>query len=61
MDVGRHLGRIKGPYSKTAADNEAGMQMVNMLIRQIAWAVILILLGRAFMSLAVRKVVIQGG
>jgi len=39
----------------------AGGQMVNMLIRQMAWAVILILFGRLLMSLAVRKLTIQGG
>ncbi len=39
----------------------AGAQMVDMLTRQIAWVVILILSGRAFMSLAVRKIIIQGG
>jgi ABC-2 type transport system permease protein len=39
----------------------AGMQMADMLLRQIVWAAMLILLGRAFMSLAVRKVIIQGG
>ena len=39
----------------------AGGQMVNMLARQMVWGVILILMGRAFMSLCVRKLVIQGG
>ncbi len=39
----------------------AGGQMVSMLMRQMMWAIILVLLGRAFMSLAVRKVVVQGG
>jgi len=38
-----------------------GGQMLSMLARQIVWTAILILLGRAFMSLAVRKVIIQGG
>lgn len=38
-----------------------GGQMIDMLARQMAWVVILILLGRAFMHLAVRKVIIQGG
>ena len=39
----------------------AGGHMFSMLTRQIVWAVSLILAGRAFMSLAVRKVIIQGG
>ena len=38
-----------------------GGQMVSMLARQIVWAAILILMSRAFMTLAVRKVIIQGG
>jgi ABC-2 type transport system permease protein len=38
-----------------------GGQMVSMLARQIIWAAILILLSRAFMCLAVRKAIIQGG
>lgn len=38
-----------------------GGQMISMLVRQMVWMAILIMLGRAFMSLAVRKVVIQGG
>ncbi|MFC1714850.1 ABC transporter permease [Candidatus Poribacteria bacterium] len=38
-----------------------GAQMVTMLMRQVVWAVILIMLSRAFMSFAVRKLVIQGG
>jgi len=38
-----------------------GGQMISMLVRQVVWAATLILLGRAFMSLAVRKVIIQGG
>lgn len=38
-----------------------GGQMVSMLARQIIWAAILILLSRAFMYLAVRKAIIQGG
>ena len=39
----------------------AGGQMVSMLLRQIAWAVILLLFGRIFLYLAMRKVIIQGG
>jgi ABC-2 type transport system permease protein len=39
----------------------AGGQMMSMLLRQLSWAVILVLLGRYFMSRAVRKLVIQGG
>lgn len=38
-----------------------GGQMVTMLVRQVVWAVILIMLSRAFMTFAVRKLVIQGG
>ena len=38
-----------------------GGQMANMLLRQMVWTVTLILLGKAFFSLAVRKVIIQGG
>ena len=38
-----------------------GWYMVNMLVRQVFWAVILIMLSRAFMVFAVRKLVIQGG
>jgi len=39
----------------------AGGQMANMLVRQFAWAVILVMLGRILMSRAVRKLIIQGG
>ena len=39
----------------------AGGQMVSMLMRQVIWAAILIMLSRAFMGFAVRKLVIQGG
>ncbi len=39
----------------------AGWHMADMLIRQIVWAIILTMLSRAFMTLAVRKLVIQGG
>jgi ABC-2 type transport system permease protein len=38
-----------------------GGLMIDMLTRQIVWTAIMILLGKALMSLAVRKVVIQGG
>ena len=38
-----------------------GEHMVTMLTRQMIWAVIFILLSRAFMSFATRKLVIQGG
>jgi len=38
-----------------------GGQMVSMLVRQMAWAVFLLMLGRFLMSRAVRKLVIQGG
>jgi ABC-2 type transport system permease protein len=38
-----------------------GGHMVDMLARQIIWTVILILVDKMLMSLAVRKVVIQGG
>lgn len=39
----------------------AGWHMADMLIRQIVWAIILTMLSRVFMTLAVRKLVIQGG
>ena len=39
----------------------AGGEMVSMLARQMIWAVILVLMSRAFMSFATRKLVIQGG
>ncbi len=39
----------------------AGGQMISMLVRQVLWSIVLILMGRALMSLAVRKVIIQGG
>jgi len=39
----------------------AGVKMLSMLLRQFAWAVILILFGKALMSLAMRKLIIQGG
>jgi ABC-2 type transport system permease protein len=38
-----------------------GGHMLSMLVRQVVWTGILTLMGRAFMSLAVRKVIIQGG
>jgi len=38
-----------------------GIHILNMLIRQVIWTFILIIIGRIFMSLAIRKVVIQGG
>ena len=38
-----------------------GWHMASMLMRQIVWTIILIVLSRAFMALAVRKLVIQGG
>ncbi|MBD3184114.1 ABC transporter permease, partial [Candidatus Poribacteria bacterium] len=38
-----------------------GMVMMNMLIRQVGWTIILIVTGKILMSMAVRKLVIQGG
>lgn len=38
-----------------------GGKLLSMMIRQVMWAATLIILGRIFISLAVRKVVIQGG
>jgi ABC-2 type transport system permease protein len=38
-----------------------GLKMINMLARQIIWAVILLSLGRLFMSFSIRKLIIQGG
>jgi len=39
----------------------AGWLMVDMLVRQIVWAVILMLLGRTLLFFAMRKITIQGG
>ena len=39
----------------------AGQQMTTMLARQTFWAIILLLISRALMAFATRKLVIQGG
>ncbi len=38
-----------------------GITMLSMLLRQFAWVIILLLLGKAIMHLAMRKLIIQGG
>ncbi|HGJ64675.1 TPA: hypothetical protein ENS27_04715 [bacterium] len=39
----------------------SGMMMISMLLRQVAWVIILMLFDKAIMRLAMRKLIIQGG